>query len=158
VYGELFFSPYTSRVYMQKILNKQYWMMIIPAGCLFLIFGLARQLNLIHPGQFAIPSVLHAIIFILSAITAIAGPLFLRTLFAHSMRNETQATAKKFLAFQTNTLWLSQMTPYLAFIAVFCDFPRFYGGAIVLMTLYAVYYFFPSEKRILFDQKIFRVK
>jgi len=143
---------------MQKILNKQYWMMIIPAGCLFLIFGLARQLNLIHPDQFAMPGVLHAIVFVLSAVTAIAGPLFLRTLFAHSMRNETGATAKKFWAFQTNTLWLSQMTPYLAFIAVFCDFPRFYGGAIVLMALYAVYYFFPSEKRISFDQRIFRVK
>jgi hypothetical protein len=143
---------------MQKILKQQYWMMIIPAGCLFLIFGLARQLNLIHPGQFAIPGVLHALIFILSAITALAGPLFLRTLFAHSMRNETKATAKKFLAFQKNNLWISQMTPYLAFISVLCDFPRFYGGAIVLMTLYAVYYFFPSEKRISFDQKIFRVK
>jgi hypothetical protein len=143
---------------MQKILKQQYWMMIIPAGCLFLIFGLARQLNLIHPGQFAIPGVLHAIIFILSAVTAIAGPLFLRTLFAHSMRNETEATVKKFLTFQKNNLWISQITPYLAFIAVLCDFPRFYGGAIVLMTLYAVYYFFPSEKRISFDQKIFRVK
>lgn len=143
---------------MQKILNKQYWRMIIPAGCLFLIFGLARQLNLIHAGQFAIPGVLHAAVFVLSAITAIAGPLFLRTLFAHSMRNETEATAQKFLVFQKTNLWISQMTPYLAFIAVFCDFPRFYGGAIVLMALYAVYYFFPSEKRISFDQKIFRVK
>lgn len=132
--------------------------MITPAGFLFLIFGLARQLNFIHPGQFAIPGVLQTLIFILSAVTALAGPLFLRTLFAHSMRNETGATAQKFLTFQKTNLWISQITPYFAFIAVFCDFPRFYGGAIVLMALYAVYYFFPSEKRISFDQKIFRVK
>ena len=143
---------------MQKKLNKQYWMMIIPAGCLFLIFGLARQFDFIHPGQFSIPGILHTIVFVLAAITALAGPLFLRTLFAHSMRNETKATAQRFLGFQKNTLWISQMTPYFAFIAVFCDFPRFYGGAIVLMALYAVYYFFPSERRISFDQKIFRVK
>jgi hypothetical protein len=132
--------------------------MILPAGCLFLIFGLARQLNLIHPGQFAVPDILHALVFVLSAVTALAGPLFLRTLFAHSMRNKTGAAAENFMVFQRNTLWLSQTTPYLAFIAVLCDFPRFYGGAIVLMALYAAYYFFPSEQRILFDQKIFRVK
>lgn len=70
--------------------------MIVPVRCLFLIFGLARQLNLIHPGQFAVPGVLHALIFVLSAVTALAGPLFLRTLFAHSMRNKTGATAQNF--------------------------------------------------------------
>jgi hypothetical protein len=143
---------------MQPTLSKHYWTMILPAGCLFILFGLARQLNLVHPGQFAVPGVVHALVFVVSAVTALAGPLFLRTLFAHSLRNKTGTTAKKFLVFQQNTLWLSQTTPYLAFVAVFCDFPRFYGGAIVLMALYALYYFFPSEQRISFDRKIFRVK
>lgn len=125
---------------------------------LFLVFGLARELNFIKPGQFVIPSVLHSVLFILSAITAIAGPLFLRTLFAHSMREKTQVPAKEFLSFQKKNLWLSLVTPYFAFVAVLCDFPRFYAAAIVLMALYAVYYYFPSQKRIDFDRKIFRVK
>ena len=132
--------------------------MILPAVGLFLVFGLARELNLIQPGQFVIPSVLHAIVFVLSAVTAIAGPLFLRTLFAHAMREKTRVSAEKFLSFQKKILWISQITPYFAFTAVFFDFPRFYAGAIVLMALYAVYYYFPSEKRISFDRKIFRVK
>ena len=126
--------------------------------CLFLAFGLARQLNLITSGQFVISSVLHSMVFILSAITAIAGPLFFRTLFAHSMRNQARVPAKEFLSFQRKILWISLITPYLAFIAVLCDFPRFFAAAIVLMALYAVYYYFPSQKRIDFDRKIFRVK
>ena len=143
---------------MQPILKRQYTIIIIPALCLFLVFGLARQLNFITSGQFVISSVLHSMVFILSAITAIAGPLFFRTLFAHSMRKQSQVPAKEFLSFQKKILWISMITPYLAFIAVLCDFPRFFATAIVLMAMYAVYYYFPSQKRIDFDQKIFRVK
>ncbi len=143
---------------MHTILKRQYVLIILPAVGLFLAFGLARVLNFIRPGQFIIPSVLHSILFILSAITAIAGPLFFRTLFAHSMRKQKQVPAKEFLSFQRKILWISQITPYFAFAAVLCDFPRFYAAAIVLMALYAVYYYFPSQKRINFDRKIFRVK
>ncbi|RLB88683.1 MAG: hypothetical protein DRH26_13110 [Deltaproteobacteria bacterium] len=143
---------------MHTILKRQYVLIILPAVGLFLAFGLARALNFIRPGQFIVPSVLHSILFVLSAITAIAGPLFFRTLFAHSMRKQKQVPAKEFLSFQRKILWISQITPYFAFAAVLCDFPRFYAAAIVLMALYAVYYYFPSQKRINFDRKIFRVK
>lgn len=143
---------------MYTILKKQYFIMILPAIGLFLAFGLARELNFIRSGQFVIPYVLHSVLFVLSAITAIAGPLFYRTLFAHSMRKQTQVTAKEFLGFQKKILWISQITPYFAFIAVLCDFSRFFAATIVLMALYSVYYYFPSQKRIDFDRKIFRVK
>ena len=49
------------------------------------------------------------------------------------------------------------MTIYFAFTAILCDFPKFFAGAIVLLALYAMYYYFPSEKRIQFDCRIFRV-
>ena len=143
---------------MQPILIKQYLQTAIPVISLFMAFGLARQLNLITAGQFAVPSALHSIIFVLSVITAIAGPVFFRTLFAHSMRKKTEVPARKFLSFQKRLLWISQITPYLAFAAVLCDFSRFYAAAIVLMALYAGYYYFPSKKRIHFDRLIFRVK
>ncbi|MCK5836097.1 MAG: hypothetical protein KAH09_02430 [Desulfobacula sp.] len=143
---------------MYMILKKQYFMMLLPAIGLFLAFGLARGLNFIRPGQFVLPYVLHSALFVLSAITAIAGPLFCRTLFAHSRRNQSQVTAKEFLEFQKKILWISLIAPYLAFIAVLCDFSRFFAATIVLMALYAIYYYFPSQKRINFDRKIFRVK
>jgi Ca2+/Na+ antiporter len=143
---------------MHTILKRQFIIIILPAVALFLAFGLARQLNFITSGQFVISSVMHSMLFILSVITAIAGPLFIRTLFAHSMRKQRGVPAKEFLSFQRKILWLSMITPYFAFAAVLCDFPRFFAAAIVLMALYAVYYYFPSQKRIDFDRKIFRVK
>ena len=143
---------------MHTILKKQYIITVLPALGLFLAFGAARELGFVESGQFVIACVFHSMVFILSAITAIAGPLFLRTIFAHSMREQTQVPAKEFLFFQRKILWISLITPYLAFVAVLCDFPKFYAASVVLMALYAVYYYFPSQKRINFDRKIFRVK
>lgn len=139
------------------MLKKLYMYLLSPAVIFLGIFGLARELNILHPGQFAVPSVLQSVLFVLCAITAIAGPLFCRTLFAHAMRSKKQVSARTFLSFQKRILWISQITPYFALIAVCCDFPRFYAAAMVLMALYAVYYYFPSRQRINFDRNIFRV-
>ncbi len=103
----------------------------------------------------------------LSCLRGLCGPVcgggghrhcrsaFLRTLFAHSVRNQRQVDVGRFLAFQRRILWISLITVYLAFAAVLCEFPRFYAAAIVLMGLYAMYYYYPSQQRIDFDKKNF---
>jgi len=143
---------------MHKQLKTHYYFAVVPAVGLFLAIGLAKTAHLIHTGQFAVPSFVHSMVFVLSAATAIAGPLFVRTMFAHFKRLEHQVSEHDFLAFQRRLLWVSQVTPYLAVTAFLCDFPKFYATAIVLMALYAVYYYFPSQRRIDFDRKIFRVR
>lgn len=143
---------------MQSILRKQYIRQLLPAVCLFTALGLVRYSDLIMPGQFAVPSVIHTVMLVLSAMTAVAGPLFFRTLFAHTMRAEQAVPENRFLLFQKKILRVSLLTPYFAFIAVLCDFPRFFSAAIVLLALYAVYYYYPSAGRIQFDARIFRVK
>lgn len=142
---------------MYKKLRTQYVITVLPALALLLILGTAKSLNLVNSDCFSLPAMLPAAVFVVSAITAIACPLFLRTVFAHSVRNQKTVQAVEFLSFQRRLLWISQITPYLAFMAVFCDFPRFYAVAIVLMGLYALYYYYPSQRRIDFDKKIFRV-
>lgn len=142
---------------MYKILKKQYVMLLAPAVACFMVWGLARAVNLVRPGQLAAPAALPPVLFVLSAITAIAGPLFLRTLFAHRLRSENRVPLPAFLSFQKWILRISQITPYFALVAVCCDFPRFHAAAMVLMALYAAYYYFPSRQRIDFDRKIFRV-
>lgn len=131
--------------------------MVVPAFLLFLAFGVAQGLQITTPGRFAPAAMVPVLVFIVSTITAIAGPLFLRTLFAHTVREQQKVTFTAFLSFQRRLLWVSQTTPYLAFVAVLCDFPRFFAAAIVVMGLYALYYYYPSQRRINFDKKIFRV-
>lgn len=143
---------------MRLILKKHYMGMLIPATALFLLLGLARELNLVRPGLFVIPFALQAGVFVLAAMTAVAGPVLIRTVFILSLKQQTGAAPREFLLFQKKLIWVSLTTPYLAFAAVLCDFAKFYAAALVLMALYAVYYYFPSQKRIVFDRKIFRVR
>jgi hypothetical protein len=142
---------------MHKTLQKHYMVLVLPGLGLFLVLGLAAALNLIPPGRLTPPSGIQISVFVAAAVTAIAGPLFLRTLFAHSVRDRCQVDTGRFLMFQRRLLRMSQTTVYLAFAAVLCEFPRFYSAAIVLMGLYAMYYHYPSQQRIDFDKKIFRV-
>lgn len=131
---------------------------MLPAVVLFGILAPARAMDIFPSGRFAIPSLFHAVLFTLAAITALAGPLFLRTLFAHSVRSYQNVPPPLFLSFQRRLLRISLLTPYMAFAAVAFDFPRFYAAGIVLMALYALYYYYPSARRIAFDRKIFRVQ
>ncbi|MEX1298124.1 MAG: hypothetical protein AB1Z81_03900 [Desulfotignum sp.] len=142
---------------MYKTLQKHYMILVLPGLGLFLVLGLAAALNLIPPVRLTPPSGIQITVFVAAAVTAIAGPLFLRTLFAHSVRDRRQVDTGRFLMFQRRLLQMSQTTVYLAFAAVLCEFPRFYSAAIVLMGLYAMYYHYPSQQRIDFDKKIFRV-
>jgi hypothetical protein len=142
---------------MQKKLQTQYILMVVPAVFLFLVFGLVQGMQITASERVAPGAMVPVLVFIVSTITAIAGPLFLRTLFAHSVKEQHKVKSSAFLSFQRRLLWVSQTTPYLAFVAVLCNFPRFYAAAIVLMGLYALYYYYPSQRRIGFDKKMFRV-
>jgi hypothetical protein len=142
---------------MHKTLQKHYMILVLPGLGLFGFLGLATALDLVSPDWFVISSGFYVTVFVAAVITAIAGPIFLRTLFAHSVRARHHVDMTDFLKFQRRLLQVSQTTVYLAVGAVWFNFPRFYAAAIVLMGLYAMYYYYPSQRRIDFDKKIFRV-
>lgn len=142
---------------MHKTLQKYYMTLVLPGLGLFLILGTVTSLDLVSPGWVVISSRVYVTAFVAAVITAIAGPIFLRTLFAHSVRARQQVDITGFLKFQRRLLQVSQTTVYLAVAAVWLNFPRFYAAAIVMMGLYAMYYYYPSQRRIDFDKKIFRV-
>lgn len=96
------------------------------------------------------------IIFILTAISALAGPILYRSYFAHSHRDLHEVPYAELFKFERKLTAMALITPYLALVAYSLQFPRFYLAATLLMAFYAVYYYFPSQKRISFDEKIFR--
>ncbi|WP_320040426.1 hypothetical protein [uncultured Desulfobacter sp.] len=104
-----------------------------------------------------LPEIWHAILFTGAAVTAIAGPVMIRVLFAHKVRQKSRVSQALFLTFQRRLIMVSGITPYLALAAVWNKFSEFHACGIILMALYAVYYYFPSQKRIVHDIKMFRV-
>ena len=95
---------------------------------------------------------------LLTAGTCFAAPLMMRTLFANSLKNQHGAGSEQFFKFQQKFLMISLLTPFWSIFVMMFEFQKFHGSSIILMGLYSVYYYYPSERRIAFDEKIFRVK
>nr|WP_319493368.1 hypothetical protein [uncultured Desulfobacter sp.] len=140
-------------------LKRLYWLMTGPAliifACLFMVSHWGGQVD--ESAIRHLPGIWHGILFTGAAVTAIAGPLMMRITFSHTVRQETCVQIQPFLTFQRRLIVLSGITPYLGLFAVWGGLSQFHAGGIILMALYGVYYYFPSEKRIDHDIKVFRV-
>lgn len=98
------------------------------------------------------------VLFVLSVVTAGAAPILIRTLFAHRMRHRHHISEEAFLRFQRFQILVVTATPYLALAAYILAVPRFYLAGTVLAMLYALYYHYPTARRLGFDRRIFRVR
>jgi hypothetical protein len=142
---------------MTTTLKKWFAIMLAPAlvgiagAWLLRMFGIIDPNSL--PGAFWAPG-----LFILSVATAGAAPILIRTLFAHRMQHQRQVSEDDFLRFQRLQLSVAMATPYLALAAYALAIPGFYLAGTVLAMLYALYYHYPSNRRLVFDRRIFRVR
>ena len=137
-------------------LKRTYFSLLVPSLLGFTLAGGAKSYNFIKIDSANFGQITGPFIFILCIALAIAFPIFYRTLFAHQSRDLLRVPEKKLLNFERTLISVVMTTPYLALIAYFLDLPRFYTASAILMGLYAVYYFYPSTRRIAFDRKIFR--
>ena len=143
---------------MVNELRRTYIVILIPAIVGFIFLFVAKTSHLISFGPFKFQEFLGPALFIASVIFAIALPILLRTLFAHKVRHQKSVSETDLLKFERTFLYVALLTPYVTFIAYFFELPRFYCAGTVLMALYAVYYYYPSERRITFEKRIFRVR
>lgn len=139
-------------------LKKTYFFLLIPAMVGFICIYLSKKFHFFHLGQPPFISILAPIVFVLSVIFGIAAPIFFRSLFAQKMSNKKNTSESKLIKFEQNLIRIALVTPYLGLFAYLYEFKQFYFTATFLVTLYAVYYFYPSQKRIAFEKRIFRAK
>ncbi len=140
-------------------LKRLYWQLLGPAAVILACLLALRNFPGLYPDTLFVhlPKVWHAVLFICAAVTAIAGPIMIRTQFAHKVMGDTRVPGTAFLAFQRRLIILPCITPYLALVAVCGNLSEFHAGGIILMALYGVYYYFPSQKRICHDIRMFKV-
>ncbi len=143
---------------MIKELKKTYYLLIFPAVILTIIAYLLFYFKVWGGVAFS-PSRNFSIIFFIVAITiGVALPIFLRVYFFSKLKTKHFTTQKEFIRYQKLIIKIAAITAYLAFIAAFLRMETFYFGGTVLAAIYAIYYHYPSEKKIKFDQKIFKVQ
>lgn len=143
---------------MATQLKRTYFYLLIPAILGFIVVYFSRRFNLMDSYANDVPDMLSVIIFILSVVFAVAVPILYRTLFANRMSNQTSTPEKEWLRFEQNLIRIALVTPYLTVSAYFFQIPKFHLSGTTLAALYAIYYFYPSQKRITFEKRIFRVK
>lgn len=105
-----------------------------------------------------VPVYFSPIVFMAAVFTALVIPLLLRTLFAKKAGLEKKISTTAFFQFQRHLVISAMVTPYLGITALMFELQKFYVSATLLMALYAVYYYYPSQRRIDFDKRIFRIR
>ena len=143
---------------MAHDLKRIYFTLLLPAVAGFILIFVLQHFHLVSFNIPQIPPVLYPIIFIASVCFAVALPIFYRTVFANKRRHQTRTAEEDWLKFERNLLYIAMVTPYVALIAQILQLPRFHLAGTVIMALYAVYYYYPSKRRIAFERRIFRVK
>ncbi len=143
---------------MIKKLQKKYFVLILPPVLLAVVVYFLQRLKL-WEGVHAAPSrSLPIILFILAIAVGVAIPIFLRVYFFSKLKEKKFSTEEEFIKYEESIITVIAVTPYLAFAAALLNMDPFYFGGVVLAAIYAMYYHYPSEKKINFDKKIFRVK
>jgi hypothetical protein len=143
---------------MADKLRRTYFTLLIPAIAGFIAISIVKKFSLIEFGHITFQEIFAPLVFVLSVVFAIAWPIFFRTLFAHKIRHQKSISEVDLIKFERSFLYIALVTPYLTLTAYLLEFPSFYLAGTVLMALYAVYYYYPSKKRIQFERRIFRVK
>ena len=144
---------------MEVQLKKCYVALLAPAILGFMAVILARSFSAMDMEVVrSLRQLTPPVLFALSFAFGVAFPLLFRTLFVHKNRHEKSITEDALLKFERNTLSLALITPYIALVAFFLEIPRFHLAGTLLASFYAVYYFYPSHKRIQYERRIFRTK
>ena len=143
---------------MARDITKTYFLLLIPAVLGVVFVHIAKSYHLFSLSPIRFLHIVSPLIFILSVVFAMALPIFLRTVFSHKVRHQQSVSEAEWIRFERQFLYIALITPYLALLAYLFNLPKFHFAGTVLMALYAIYYYYPSKKRIEFERRIFRVK
>ena len=153
----MFFDPENTGEKMNNGLQRVYWKVLMPAFALILFSEINKSMHWFEPQISKQYSSFGPAIFFLSAISALAAPLLYRIVFIKKIKKLKQISVSVFYDFEKKTIYIVLLTPYLFFAASLLQLAAFYYLSVFLLSLYACYYYYPTQKRIHFEKKIFRI-
>ncbi len=143
---------------MANELRKTYFLLITPAVILTVVVYLLLHYNIWEGVNFTPSRTFSVVYFVLAIAVGVALPIFLRVFFFSKLKEKNFTTPEEFTAYQKQIIKVVSITAYMAFGAALVKMESFYFGGTVLAAIYALYYHYPSDKKIRFDKKIFKVK
>lgn len=97
-------------------------------------------------------------LLLIAVCSALLSPFLYRIYFIGQYKNQQYTPERAFVRFQKNTLSIAVFTSYLFILTLVYTVAPYIQISILLLTLYAAYFYYPSKKRLTFEVKLFRVK
>ncbi len=101
---------------------------------------------------------LSVILVSLSGIFGLALPVFYRSYFISGLKDAKKISTETFINFEKNIIKIALIAPYFLILSIALHLSERTHILIFLFSLYALYYYYPSNKKIIFEMKIFRIK
>ena len=139
-------------------LTKYFWQILTPAVILIVLSEGLKVLGIGVRLDATLTYILGVVVFVLAALTALGIPVVIRLMFVKQVKDLKQVQSEAWLRYEMQSILSALVTTYLFFIASLLQFSNFFYASIFLLALYAGYYYFPSEKRVEFEKKLFRIK
>ena len=136
--------------------KKSYFIHLIIVSMVFVALQAARHLIPMDISP-ATAGWAAAWLFFSTAVFALGLPVLYRLVFVHQNRNSTGVSEKAFIRFEKNLVHLIMVAPYLVLAGYYLQIPGFHFTGSALMGLYAVYFYFPSHRRMAAERCLFRV-
>lgn len=142
---------------MDSRLRKIYWIALAPAIAGFALATGASRGGLMPALTASWRSQAGLALFVLAVAAAVALPVLWRALFAYRLRGYRRVSETALLRLQRRLILTAAAAPYLTLLAYGLQVPRFYAAGCVLAALYAVYYHYPSRRKLRYERRLFRV-
>lgn len=142
---------------MSAELKQVYYRRLLPALVAIALAAAARTTGLAGMVPPAATKAVGAGLFAAAIAAAVGLPIWIRAVFADRVGQSRGVGEADFARFQRHLITTALVAPYLAAIALTLNLPSFYQAGSFLAALYAMYYHYPSERRIGFDRRLFRV-
>lgn len=141
---------------MQKELLRHYLKINLPGITAFVVLYIIGKFNVViffslhHNG---IPVTM----MIAEALFAVVLPLWYRIHFVNKSKGKKHTKEHEFMQFEKHFLTIASVSVYILIVGYLLALPGTPLSIMVLFVLYALYFYFPSEKRIRSEMKIFKV-
>lgn len=137
--------------------QKRYFAQLVPALAILAILEFLKRKEVI-PADYTLGRTWEVINLVLAALFAIALPILYRLDFIRKVKDEKSIGIRLFKSFENNMIHVALVTPYLLIPNSLFEFNRFFMIGIAMLSLYACYYFYPSQNRIGQEMRVFRIQ
>ncbi len=136
------------------LLRRFYWIVLAPA---LIALGLSGFLVADIPGTGSSRAVSVAFL-VISGGLAVVLPLWQRIFFGRNTTRGSSVGRDSFVSFQKRFMLSGLLSVYVVPLAFLCNIDKIPLLWIIILALYAAYYYYPSQRRVEMDSRIFRVQ